>query len=354
MNYPKLIIKPNIIEENVKSIVSLCSKNNIKVAGVTKGVCANKEIVKAYISGGVEYLADSRIENLINLKEYDIPKMMLRLPMISEVDLIVQYANISLNSELDTVKALSKAALNKNIAHKIILMLDLGDLREGIFDKKDIYKFIEEVLELPCIELIGIGTNLTCFGGLIPDTKILDQLGVISTSIENKYNLNIDIISGGNSSTIYLLSNGNHLQINNLRLGESLLLGKETSYGTQIKGTRDDGFLLQTEIIEIKKKPTVPIGNIGVDAFGKKPCFEDKGIRKKILCAIGKQDVKIDSLTPIDSDLNILGGSSDHLIIDGDDSTKDYKVGDILEFKLGYGGVLSAMTSNYVKKLIIE
>ena len=353
MGYPKVIIDLKTIRENVKNIVDLCNKQGIKVAGVTKVFCANTDIVNAYIDGGVSYLADSRIQNLIKLKDFHIPKIMLRLPMKSEAESIVEYADISLNSELDTIEILSKKAIEKNRIHKIILMVDLGDLREGYFEKELLFTDIEKITELKGVQIIGLGTNLTCYGGVIPTSEILDKLIKLGDEIEEKYNIELEIISGGNSSSIHLLKKKGLYGINNLRLGESFVLGNETAYGEQIEGTSNDAFILQAEVIEAKKKPSIPTGELGRDAFGNIPVFVDRGVRKRIICAIGKQDVDVDSLEPLDEEIIILGGSSDHLILDGTDSEVDYKVGDIIEFKMSYGGILRTMTSEYVAKEII-
>ncbi len=353
MGYPKVIINLKTIRENVKNIVDLCNKQGIKVAGVTKVFCANTDIVNAYIDGGVSYLADSRIQNLIKLKDFHIPKIMLRLPMKSEAESIVEYADISLNSELDTIEILSKKAIEKNKIHKIILMVDLGDLREGYFEKELLFKDIEKITQLKGVQIIGIGTNLTCYGGVIPTSNVLDKLIKLGYEIEEKYNIELEIISGGNSSSIHLLKKKGLCGINNLRLGESFVLGNETAYGEQIEGTSNDAFILQVEVIEVKEKPSIPTGELGRDAFGNIPVFVDRGIRKRIICAIGKQDVDVDSLEPLDEEIIILGGSSDHLILDGSDSEVDYKVGDIIEFKMSYGGILRVMTSEYVSKEII-
>ncbi|CCQ95826.1 Alanine racemase domain protein [[Clostridium] ultunense Esp] len=354
MYCPKIQIDLKKLEHNVKTIIDLCKKKDIEVAGVTKVFCGHPEIAKAYIDGGVSYLADSRVENLIKLKQFKLPKILLRLPMISEVEKVVEYSDISLNSELRTIKELSKAAVQKGKKHKIILMVDLGDLREGYFDEDEIYEVVEEILNLKGIELLGIGTNLTCYGGVIPSQENLGKLMEIGKNIEDRFNINLDIISGGNSSSLHLLLKDNKIEgINMLRLGESLILGLETAYGNRIENTYDDVFQLVVEIIEVKEKPSLPIGEIGKDAFGKIPQFEDKGIRKRMIAAIGKQDIDFDTIVPEDSKITILGGSSDHLILDGTDSEIDYKVGDKLWFKLSYGGILSIMTSEYVKKEII-
>ncbi|NMB27103.1 MAG: alanine/ornithine racemase family PLP-dependent enzyme [Tissierellia bacterium] len=354
MEYPKIKIDLDKIEHNVKVIVNLCKRNNIEIAGVTKVFCANPEITQAYITGGIAYLADSRVENLIKLKDFNIPKIMLRLPMISEVEKVVEFSDISLNSSVETIKALSEKAIEKGKIHKIILMVDLGDLREGFYDEEELYNTVEEILKLRGIKLIGIGTNLTCYGGVIPDETNLGRLIKVGKIIEKKYNIKLEIISGGNSSNLYLLLKDKNIEgINNLRLGESLVLGRETSYGGKIDDTYDDAFQLITEIIEIKEKPSIPTGEVGMDAFGKVPTFIDKGIRKRIICAIGKQDIELDAIMPIDKGISILGASSDHLILDGTDSERNYKVGDKVSFKLTYAGILRAMTSEYVKKDII-
>lgn len=350
MTYPKITIDLDTIAENTKVLTELCGKKDINVAGVTKVFCGNPNIARAYIKGGVKYLADSRMENLKRLKDIEIPKLMLRLPMISEAREVVKYADISLNSEIDTIRALSEKALELEKLHSIILMVDLGDLREGYYDKSDLFNAVEEVINLKGVKLLGLGTNLTCYGGVIPSKENLSTLTALAREIESKYKITLEIISGGNSSSIYLIEDEKLEGINNLRLGESLILGKESAYGKQIKGTKNTAFTLQAEILEIKDKPSLPTGEIGRDAFGNTPSFIDRGVRKRIICGIGKQDTDFDGLKPVDKGIIILGGSSDHLIVDASDSQVAYKVGDIIEFKMNYVSILRAMTSEYVKK----
>ncbi len=162
LTYPRLIINRKIIEENTRLIVDLCKEKGIEVAAVTKGVCAYDPIVECFLKAGVAYLADSRMENLKKLDKYEIEKIMLRLPMVSEVEDLVRYGDISLNSEYKTIEALSRAALKAKKVHKIILMIDLGDLREGYFYEKDLYRDMEKIVKLKGVRIVGIGTNLTC------------------------------------------------------------------------------------------------------------------------------------------------------------------------------------------------
>lgn len=352
--YPRLEIDIEKLKHNAKVILQSCHERNIKVSFVTKSFCAQKEIVESVYSEGIDYIADSRIQNLKKLRDINLPKMLIRIPMISELEEAINYCDISFNSELETIKKLNELCESKNITHKIVLMFDLGDLREGYFYEEDLFHSVKEIVRLKNIEIIGIATNLTCYGAIIPSKENTGRLVSIARKIECKFGINLEIVSGGNSSSIHLMTSNNMPEgINNLRIGESILLGRETAYGKNINGTYQDVFKLICQIVECKEKPSVPIGEIGVDAFRNKPVYEDKGILKRAIIAIGKQDINIDSLIPIDTDIKILGASSDHMILDVSNTKYDYKLGDNVEFLLTYGGIMSSSTSEYVSKKII-
>jgi ornithine racemase len=348
--YPCIEVDIPKITHNVNEIVTICKKKHIDVNAVTKVICAKKPIVKAFLQAGITQIADSRILNLKNLKNLDCQKLLLRIPMISEVDNVVEYSDISLNSELKTIRLLSQAAKKLNKVHYIILMIELGDLREGV-PLEDAMDTVKEIVKLDHIQLIGLGTNVTCYGGVIPDKDNLGQLIQLKSQIEATFHIHLPFISGGNSSSLYMVMNDTIPEgINQLRIGEAIVLGRETSYGKPIPNCYNDAFILKGQIVEVKDKPTIPTGNIGVDAFGRRPHYENKGIRKRAIIAVGRQDIKLEGLIPLDKDISIFGASSDHLIIDVTDCKKDLQVGDIVSFKVDYGCLLLAMTSPYVKK----
>lgn len=354
MRNPRIEINLERLEHNVKEIVGLCGQNGISVAGVTKAFCAMPQIASVYVKGGCRYLADSRLENLKKLKGLGLPRIMLRLPMISEAKEIVRHADISLNSEVETIRALNQAAEEQALRHQVILMMDLGDLREGFYDEYELFSAIEEIKSMSAIDIIGVGVNLTCYGGVIPDEYNLFRLVTIAGYIRRKYGIETEIISGGNSSSLHLLLDHKMVEgINHLRIGEAFLLGRETAYGSRIPNTLNRVFTLSAEIIELKDKPTMPTGLLGRNAFGEEPHFNDRGIRKVAICAIGKQDVDTLKLLPLDTDIIIIGASSDHIVLDLTDSEETYKVGSEVRFDLTYGGILSAMTSEYVGKEFI-
>lgn len=354
--YPRLEINIPKLKKNLKAISDLLKKNNLTLTMVTKAYCADKHIVSELAKTNlIDYLADSRIENLENLKEINIPKILLRIPMLSEISKLIDYVDISFNSEYETIKKINDEAKKKDKIHKIVVMVDLGDLREGFFEEKDLFENIEKIKKLENISIIGIATNLTCYGAVLPSEENLSRLVNIAEKLKTEYKLDIQMVSGGNSSSLFLINQGKLPKgINNLRIGEAILLGRETAYGEKIDGTFDDAFKLSCEIVENKKKVSVPIGEQGMDAFGNKPIFIDKGHMQRVILAIGRQDVAVDSLIPIDKKIEVIGASSDHTIIDITNSDNRYTIGDKIEFKLGYSGIMSASTSKYVKKYCID
>jgi len=350
--YPLVEINGEKLRHNVRQIVSRCKEAGITtIFGVVKVLAGYQEAINDLICGGVTHIADSRIENLKNIST-KLKKVLLRIPMESEVHDVVKYCDISLNSELETIKKLDYAARINRVMHEIILMFDLGDLREGLWHASDYLNFVTHIVELPNIRLVGIGSNLTCYGSVIPTNENLGILVRIKEDIERTFNMKLAYISGGNSSSLPLVYRKSIPKgINNIRIGEAFFLGRETAYGKHLEDCFQDVFILKAQIVELKRKPSFPVGERGFDAFGRVVQYEDKGMMDRAILAIGKQDVYPENIEPLDKRLKILGASSDHLIID---CTKtDYKVGDIISFRLNYGGLLQVMTSKYVNKVYL-
>lgn len=361
--YPRLVIDLRKLKANLHAMADLTvNRGECSLMVVTKVLCADLEVAKMICENeDVKYVADSRVKNIAKYADMvrAAGKMttLLRIPMHSEIEDVVKYVDLCFNSELSTIRLLNAEAKKQGKVQNILLMIDLGDLREGIFFQNEdlIYEAVEEILAMENINLYGIGVNLTCYGAIIPKNENLSQLVEWAKKIEDKYNIKLEMVSGGNSSSVYLVDKGELPEgINNLRLGESFVLGNDTAYETKLPGTTDDTVILQAQIVELKEKPSLPIGEVGVDAFGQKPYYEDRGIIKRAIVAIGKQDTDLGSMTPVDEKIDILGGSSDHTILDVTNSDTEYQVGDVVEFKLGYGGVLKNATSEYVERVYIK
>lgn len=349
--YPKLIIDINKLKENLEWLLQQCHSQGIGVAVVTKVFCADERICNMIDASDADFFADSRIQNLeaICTKK---PKQLLRIPMQSEIEFVVRTADITMQSSIETIRLSAEAAKAAGLRHKIILMVDLGDLREGIFNKDEcqIIKAAEAILSSENLELYGVGTNLTCYGGILPDEENLGRLLEIVNMLRERFNTPIPIVSGGNSSMMTMINEDRiPCGITQLRLGESFVLGNDTSTGLPMKELHTDCFVLEAELIEVQKKPSKPIGTSGLNAFGERVSFEDLGEMIRGILAIGRQDVDPDGLTCLESGVEILGASSDHLIVNLSNA-KEHRVGDTLKFIPSYGALLRLTTSKYVAR----
>ena len=355
IRYPLIEINLYKIEHNVRTINKKCIENNIELVGVSKAVCGCSKVAMAFLNGGVSKLGDSRVDNIIELKENGVSAeyILIRTPMLSEVKKVVQEVDISFNSELEVIKALSEECQAQDITHEILLMVETGDLREGEMPD-NIVSMVEEILKLKGIKLIGIGTNLACLCGVVPSS---DNLGILP-ELQNKILLQtgvlLPILSGANSSSITdILSNRFPQEINQIRIGEGILLGKETIYRNNIPNTYQDTFVLKAEIIELKWKPSLPIGDISQNAFGKSFEFEDRGEQLRAILALGKLDVDTDAIKPVNEDISIIGSNSDHFVLDLTNCSGKYKIGDHIDFLIEYSALITVMSSKYIPKIYI-
>lgn len=349
MNTPRLEIDLDKIGHNARTLVERLSVRGISVTAVMKASLGSPEIARTVLGAGVSMIGDSRMENIevMSCAGVKAPMMLIRSPMNSDVQRVVRYADISLNSELDVIRKLSYAAKASGRRHGVVLMVELGDLREGIMPA-DLEHIVGLVLDLPNIDLKGIGTNLACHYGVSPDSNNMAELSALANSVERVFGITLDIVSGGNSANLnWAFNTADSGRINNLRLGESILLGCEPLHRQPIEGLHNDAITLIAEVIESKIKPSQPWGEIAQTAFGEKALSQDRGNIAQAILAIGQQDVDPDGLLALPS-IDIIGSSSDHLIVDC--GYHRLPVGTEVRFQLNYSAMVRSMTSPFVSK----
>ncbi|MDO4383343.1 MAG: alanine racemase [Eubacteriales bacterium] len=358
--YPAVVIDHGKVQHNVKTVCDWCQEEGIFVAGVIKGANGMVSVAEDYVAGGAKMIASSRLEQLKRCKEKNlgVPLMMIRVPMMSELSELVQIADYSLNSEIATLRALDKAAADQGKIHNVVLMADLGDLREGFFDSEELVATAKEVEDtLPHLHLAGVGTNLGCYGSVMATEDKMQDLAEIAEAVEKEIGRPLEIVSGGATSSLMGVF-GKYMpkKINMLRIGAAILTGPLedmcTCYGySEMNALSDEAFTLEAQVIEVKKKASHPIGQLGVDAFGQKPEYVDRGIRTRALVAIGRADYgDIGDLVPTILGMEVIGASGDHTILDIEDVKEPIKVGDIITFKLKYSAILRVTGSENVKR----
>ena len=345
--YPRLEINLEHLKHNVATVVEKCGGQGVQVMGVIKGANGIPEIAKAFDQGGAAMIASSRLEQLEDAIDAGItkPMVMIRIPMLSEVEDVIRITDMSLNSELEVIKALNEEARRQGKLHKIILMAEMGDLREGYWDREELLNVAEYIEnKLINIQLVGIGTNVGCYGSILPTVDKLEELVELAEKVEGRLGRQLEYIAGGATSSLMRIWDGNIPErVNLLRIGEGILLARDLDvfYGYDMSQMYQDVFRLKAEVIEVKDKPTYPIGTIAVDAFGHTPEYVDRGIRRRALLALGKVDYgSPEDLIPMEKGIEILGASSDHTIVDVQDAERDFKVGDIMTFDICYATIV--------------
>lgn len=351
MPAPRLEIDLDKIYHNARTLVERLSSRGISVTGVSKATLGSPGIAGVLLEAGVRDLGDSRIENIEAMRLAQVPASMtlIRSPMLSQAERVVLHADVSLNTEIEVIKRLSLEAQKLHRTHGVVLMVELGDLREGILPD-DLIGTVRETLSLPNIVFKGIGTNLACRSGVSPDALNMALLSELVNSIEVTFGLTVEIVSGGNSANIpWVFSDTGTGRINNLRLGESILLGCEPLHRTPINGLHTDAVMLIAEVIESKVKPSQPSGEIAQSAFGKKLATTDRGHVAQTILGIGVQDIDPDGLQS-PAGTKVIGASSDHLILES--GSNGLEVGAEMMFQLNYSAMVRAMTSPFVTKIV--
>ncbi|MCK4334185.1 alanine/ornithine racemase family PLP-dependent enzyme [candidate division WOR-3 bacterium] len=356
-----VLIDPAVIEHNFEALDRMFTRRGIHWTAVTKVLCGYKPTLKLLVELGLRSFADSRLANLKTIRKLcpEAETIYIRPPRIKSVADVVQWVDISLNTELATIRALSKAAQEQDKTHGVIVMIELGELREGVMPDR-LLEFYRDVFELKGIEVVGIGTNLACMYGVLPTYDKLMQLALYKRLIELQFNTSLRWCSGGSSITIpNILAKQLPKEINHFRVGESLFLGTDLINGGYVRGLKPDAFTLVAEIVELKRKPAGPTGEMAENAFGEKPSTEEVGEwgyegerTQRAVLNIGRLDAPFEHLIPFDEGVNIVGGASDLLVLDVSESKKDYKLGDGIRFRLDYAALLQLMHSRYVDKVI--
>ena len=345
------------LRHNFNVLDQIFEENEIEWAIVAKLLCGNEKFLQNLLNLSDKEICDSRLSNLKTIKKLS-PKtqtIYIKPPAKRLAKSIVKFADVSFNTELSTLEVLSQEAVLQNKIHRVVLMVEMGELREGIM-VRNLMHFYDQVIALPNIDVVALGTNLNCLNGILPDEKKLYKLNRFREIIEENSGKKIPYISGGSSVTIPLIFKKEiPLGINHFRVGETLFFGTNVYTNSQIPGMYHDVFTLTAEIIEMQQKPTVPSGLAGKNLTGDTPVFSEDEKGKSSLRAIvdiGLLDIDHKDILVLLPDATIIGASSDMLILDLGENKENLEVGDTINFSMNYMAVLRAMNSDYVDKRV--
>ncbi|SNT36564.1 alanine/ornithine racemase family PLP-dependent enzyme [Antarctobacter heliothermus] len=348
MSCPRIEVDLSKIRRNTQTLVKRLGLRGIGVTGVTKAVCGHPALGQAMLDGGAEGLADARISNVQRLRAAGMtgPITLIRSPMLSQADQVVRSCEASYNTEISVISALAAAAIRNGSVHGIVLMVEMGDLRDGI-SPEHLENIAQQVMQMSGVALKGIGANFACLNGLAPTALQMAAFCDLANEIEGVCGPFLKTVSGGNSANLpWALGERATGRVNDLRLGEAILLGVEPVSGDQIGGMHTDAFTLVAEVIETDaKSPPSPIALIDPTTERLRIVTTSAASARMIL-AMGHQDTDIPGLSmPVGSTL--IGATSDHLVI-GTPRTLP-KVGSEVRFQMNYNALMHAMAAPDIK-----
>ena len=336
------------IGANARTLVDRTAKRGVTVTAVTKALLGAPQLARSLVDAGVVELGDSRLENIERMRHAHVtsPMLLIRSPMPSQIDRVVRLGMTSVNTEPDVLTALADAARVYGLVHDVMIMVELGDLRDGVMPQC-LHAVVRHIRRLPSLRIAAIGANLACRSGIVPTDENMGELSRVVGAVESMFGVEIGTVSGGNSANLGWLADTEHLgRINNLRLGESILLGRDPLDRRPIAGLHTDAITLVGEVIESSRKPTQPWGRSAQAAFGQEPARIDRGSIWQTIVAVGRQDIDPDDVRCIDGS-TVLAGSSDHLLLE---TAGLMRPGAPVRFEPGYSALLRSMTSPFVEK----
>jgi predicted amino acid racemase len=300
------------------------------VVGVTKGVAGMPSVARAMLDGGLETLADARLDNIARMRRAGIrgPIVLLRSPAISEAARCVELADASLNADLSVVKRLNQAVRWQRKRHGVVLMVDMNTGREGLAPD-ELPAAARAVARMSSLRLDGIGIYFNV--ALAPAQIRRRQAALVrlARTAGRESGVALRVVSGGSTNALAatVLTGDCVAGINHLRVGTAVLLGLMSSIGPKrIERFHHDAFTLAAELIEVKRRKRL----LGILPFGHLDA--DRGF-----------------LFPALPGVRVVAVSSDHTVLDLTDTATPLRVGDWLRFHLGYYALARLALSPYVK-----
>ncbi|PIV80348.1 amino-acid racemase [bacterium CG17_big_fil_post_rev_8_21_14_2_50_64_8] len=353
----RLVIDLEALHHNIRTVDKWVIDHGASWSLVTKAMCGFPDVLRGLELSGVRSMADSRLSNLEAIRDLAEPieTWYLRLPHMPALEKVVRLADVSLNTEFEIIEALNREAGRQGKIHRIIIMIELGDLREGVLPGS-LVPLYERVFDLPNIDVLGIGSNLGCLSGTVPSLEQFSQLAMFRELLQLKFDRPLPLISGGTSAVIPMLRDGQlPKEINHFRVGESVFLGTDLVHGDSLAGLRDDAITVEVEVVEVKEKSLSPQG----ETTDMTP-FEDfaatthepgsRGYRAVI--TIGQLDTEVRGLRPLNPAYEIAGASSDLTVVHVGDNPDDLAPGSIIKFRPSYGALVRLMAGKYIDKFV--
>jgi predicted amino acid racemase len=353
-----LRLNRDALRANVAELDRRTAAHGVAYGVVSKLLCGTEPFLRELLALRPREVMDARVSNLAAVRRIDpdVRTVYIKPPAPGAADDVVQVADASLNSEIATLAALDAAAARHGVRHGVFVMVEMGDLREGVMEDR-VQEFVGRALRFDHLRLEGLGANFNCLNGTLPSRDKLARLARLRSRIEERYERTLRWVSGGSSVVLPMLFDGEvPPEVNHLRIGETLYYGRDLVTGRTFDGMRDDVFELEAEVVEVAEKPDRPSGPFGEAPLGAADAASESGpvgATRRALLDAGWLDLEPHLLTPTEPGIEVVGVSSDMTVLDVGRRAAVTRVGERLRFSVGYMGALKLLHSPYVDKEVV-
>lgn len=346
-----LTVNLSALRSNLVRVVQFCEARNLDLLLVTKVVQSRGSILSA-LGEGTRRVADVHASNFEALDPQRHPVRAILRPTFGDATTVARLATRVFVSDPRLARVLGEAreALVPGHPLEVILMVETGDLRDGI-PWDDLPGVVRSLAAVPGLDLRGLGTNLGCLAGAVPDQASLTRMADHLNSVRRQTGHPLPEFSLGGTVFWDVLEKGPiPPEFTELRIGEAVFFGWNTSLGGPVRGLSPSVFRIDLEVLEAwdKQVSAVPEGPVGYNAFGSMTTQSLTGRRKRAVLDGGGNLVPLAALTPLDPGCILVGETHEYTVVDCQDSTRAVEPGGFLRFRPGYEAVARSFLSPFL------
>lgn len=353
---PILRIDAAKLRSNLAYVKAECDRRGVALMGVVKGCHAHPGICRLFAEAGIAALGAARVRHAAPIAAAGCAPWMVALPPVHRAGDVARSFPVSFNSEAATLEALSAAAGAARVRHEVMLMVEVGDLREGVMPGQ-VVEVARRCLELEhrFFGFKGLAAHFGCMSGLIPTPDSVGRLIHAAEAVQAALGRRPEALSVGGSDFLRLVEAGPlHPGITQVRMGYAMLLGKHPDSLDGHPRLVRDAVLFEAEVLEVKDKPSMPFGITGINAFGERLSFVDRGVRKRAVLGFGALETESRGLVPVLPGMELIGVNSNYSVYDVTDCPVEVLPGQRLRFRMNYKALAQAFHSGLVDKAMEE
>jgi predicted amino acid racemase len=341
---------------NLLQVKTVTDRQSIGLTVVTKICTSDPHILSCLYDAGVTAIADSNMANFAHTpcgaepKTYTKSVIKTRLSDIRALPAIPAYARPERVFVSDEAFLEAITALPRDLRPETVFIAELGDLRDG-FLLEDIPPLVARYPEVP---FAGVSANFGCLSGKMPDVysiTLLHDCAVAAAAVSSKKEPPF-VSVGGTVAYPLLVSGEVSGLVAELRMGEGIFFGYDSSAGIPIPGFCRNTFTLYGEIVEIREKFVLPLEHPGYNAFGGHAVPRKTGKRRCAVLDFGILGAAMDDIQPLDTAVTLGGQTFDFTVMDITESSHPYKTGEHIAFAVQYKAAAQALLNPYIARII--